>query len=669
MEESIERCFETVQGFHCFLWGNSPECHPLLVDIGLHHIAGCPHRHHYAHVGAEAVSTALTLGIQFYRVVREFGELKFPGVIDIVEHRYRFDEPACDATVGAAVVVFYTTGAGCNGCDDKDCGEYLFHDVTYRQGERNITRKMDVIFFPIGGIGNKRKNCMEGKDKIIVIPDIHGREFWKQAIKGHENDSIVFLGDYVDPYPYEGLEPSRGLETLAQVIEFKKQHPDNVTLLLGNHDLGYLSRIVCECRMDYENEAAIRRLLFTNLDLFDLVHVVKGDNRRFLFSHAGVTLGWIEQRSEHLQGVTENPEILNEMLHDRSRLARLITLLCDVSYLRGGGMDWGSPVWADAGELSIRQDNIPGFIQIFGHTQGNRPVSMADGTALCLDCRRAFVLDTASARIDVEKGWTPSVSWMKEQIPLHYDEILCSMRISDRMMSCPLPDGTRRFTDNALQESVLGTVWGYLLSDCQAVVKEDKPLTRKQMATALCKAGIPFEFIGTRLMIHMDNHDYSFCSSEDTDAYGGPYDDNSFNSGGMAVTLPSEVFVDFLRSFDSLVPENMAFIKSHEQEIRNNNKAEDILLSSVTAVLRPYLENKPEQYEVSLASCNEGNTPGRVELTIDTMPEYYPLLVMTLDADKFIEDPQKWLELGYRIMENPELAKGKDFVKYTEDCL
>lgn len=508
---------------------------------------------------------------------------------------------------------------------------------------------------------------MDSKEKIIVIPDIHGREFWKEAVRGHEKDSIVFLGDYVDPYTYEGIEQEKGLEMLEQVIEFKKEHMDNVTLLLGNHDLGYLSRIVCECRMDYVNEAEIRWLIYRNLGLFDLVHVVENNGRKYLFSHAGVTLGWIEQRKDYLHGVKDNPEILNDMLHDCSSLPRLITLLCDVSYLRGGEMDWGSPVWADAGELTIWQDNIPGFIQIFGHTQGNRPVSMADGTAVCLDCRRAFVLDTASARIDVQKDWTPSVPWMKDKLSRLDDAILESMRISDRMMSCPLPDGRRRFTDNNLRESVLGTIWGYLLSDCQSVVKEDRQLTREQMATALGKAGIPFKYIGTRLMIHMDNHDYSFWPDEDTDAYGGPYDDHSFNSGGMAVILPPEVFVDFLRSFDSLVPEIKTFIKSHEQEVRNSNKAEDILLSSVTAVLRPYMKNKPEQYEVSMDSCVDSYKTNKVKLTIDAMPDYCPSLIMTLDADKLIEDPKAWLDLGYRIMENPDLAKGMDFVKYMED--
>lgn len=83
---------------------------------------------------------------------------------------------------------------------------------------------------------------MDSKEKIIVIPDIHGREFWKEAVRGHEKESIVFLGDYVDPYTYEGIEQEKGLEMLEQVIEFKKDHMDNVTLLLGNHDLGYPSK-------------------------------------------------------------------------------------------------------------------------------------------------------------------------------------------------------------------------------------------------------------------------------------------------------------------------------------------------------------------------------------------------------------------------------------------
>ena len=71
---------------------------------------------------------------------------------------------------------------------------------------------------------------------MIIIPDIHGRTFWKSAVKGRETEEIVFLGDYVDPYSeLEGLEPLDGFIALSEIVEFKKLHPDNVTLLLGNH--------------------------------------------------------------------------------------------------------------------------------------------------------------------------------------------------------------------------------------------------------------------------------------------------------------------------------------------------------------------------------------------------------------------------------------------------
>ena len=42
--------------------------------------------------------------------------------------------------------------------------------------------------------------------KTLIIPDVHGRSFWKKAIKKHfdECDHVVFLGDYIDPYGWEG---------------------------------------------------------------------------------------------------------------------------------------------------------------------------------------------------------------------------------------------------------------------------------------------------------------------------------------------------------------------------------------------------------------------------------------------------------------------------------
>ena len=41
----------------------------------------------------------------------------------------------------------------------------------------------------------------------VIIPDVHGRKFWRSAVQGHEEDKIIFLGDYVDPYDWEEILP------------------------------------------------------------------------------------------------------------------------------------------------------------------------------------------------------------------------------------------------------------------------------------------------------------------------------------------------------------------------------------------------------------------------------------------------------------------------------
>ena len=41
--------------------------------------------------------------------------------------------------------------------------------------------------------------------KILCIPDVHCRKFWRQAVISNIGnvDKIIFLGDYLDPYQEE----------------------------------------------------------------------------------------------------------------------------------------------------------------------------------------------------------------------------------------------------------------------------------------------------------------------------------------------------------------------------------------------------------------------------------------------------------------------------------
>ena len=90
--------------------------------------------------------------------------------------------------------------------------------------------------------------------KVLVIPDIHGRKFWRKAISDNigKVDKVIFLGDYLDPYQNEIEENPELMECeyfydaknllkmLEDIIGLKKNEPDKYILLTGNHSNSYI---------------------------------------------------------------------------------------------------------------------------------------------------------------------------------------------------------------------------------------------------------------------------------------------------------------------------------------------------------------------------------------------------------------------------------------------
>jgi len=232
---------------------------------------------------------------------------------------------------------------------------------------------------------------------MIIIPDVHGRNFWKDAVKGHESEEIIFLGDYVDPYSsFENVAPRDGMRSLKEVLAFKKQHADNVTLLLGNHDLSYVSSYLPECRHDYENHDEIRKLISDNLSLFEIAHESHIGSHSLIFSHAGILSDWIEQNEDVMGGVTPGHEV--EELNNLFQSEKLYPALGDISEYRGGCQETGSCVWADINEhFNNMQKSSNRFCsdsyQIFGHTLQWHEEPIVTDSFACLDCRHAFHLD------------------------------------------------------------------------------------------------------------------------------------------------------------------------------------------------------------------------------------------------------------------------------------
>ena len=230
---------------------------------------------------------------------------------------------------------------------------------------------------------------------MIIIPDVHGRVFWKEIVKNSE-DKIIFLGDYVDPYPGENISLTGALDNLSEIIAYKKSNPSKVILLLGNHDFMYMDseHNKYSCRHDFENEPKITKILMDNRDLFQMDYSIEVKNKLYIFSHAGILKPWIEKYKKLFGEFPGSLDKINE-LYKKSD-PEFISSLLEISYYRGGWSDFGSMIWSDVREHSVScEENV---YQIFGHTQlKDKPIiekHFAD-----LDCRRPFFFDEKTGDI------------------------------------------------------------------------------------------------------------------------------------------------------------------------------------------------------------------------------------------------------------------------------
>lgn len=224
---------------------------------------------------------------------------------------------------------------------------------------------------------------------MLIIPDIHGRNFWKEAVKDRENELIIFLGDYLDPYTgLENITKEDAFNNFIEILEFKKAHMNNVILLLGNHDCTYaIGTDICNCRMDYMRRKDISKLFADNRDLFQLAYEVIIDDKKYILSHAGIHKGYFQACFGKEKDINDAVELFNTAWKEDNY--GLLNTLAIVSGYRGGWSKYGSMVWADIREFLPEPETFA--YQIVGHTQLKNPIVTEYIAAL--DCHRAFLLD------------------------------------------------------------------------------------------------------------------------------------------------------------------------------------------------------------------------------------------------------------------------------------
>jgi len=197
--------------------------------------------------------------------------------------------------------------------------------------------------------------------KIRIIPDVHGTHHWEDAKnKVNEYDKIIFQGDYVDPYDRYSTEEL--LSNFESIIEFKKNYPNKVVLLLGNHDL---NQYILDEPMSRKNPfilSEMKRLIIDNIDLFQICIQV-GD---YIVSHAGISKTWMKNVK------AKSIDDINKLLNPKDWFAFEFNGYDSYGYDKTQGPTWIRP------EALLTDMAFPK--QIVGHTRvNNSPQTIKEG--------------------------------------------------------------------------------------------------------------------------------------------------------------------------------------------------------------------------------------------------------------------------------------------------
>ena len=261
--------------------------------------------------------------------------------------------------------------------------------------------------------------------QILIIPDVHGRTFWKDAVEAHSDVPTVFLGDYLDQYAQEKITDKEAMDVFMYILAHKAAHPDSVHLLLGNHDMAYIDQRFGCGRHKYLDEDVVGRVYRDRIDLFELAFDAEVGGKRFLFTHAGVTKGWLScHRRLFADGLSA--KAFSDLWHGpKRRNEAFLDALTDVSILRWGQSKFGSPLWADLQETMGDKLCADGVVQVFGHSQQDVEPACLKDRAYCLDCRRVFYIDSQG---DVRDYITDKVVGDSRYIFLDIDGVMTSWR-------------------------------------------------------------------------------------------------------------------------------------------------------------------------------------------------------------------------------------------------
>jgi predicted phosphodiesterase len=196
---------------------------------------------------------------------------------------------------------------------------------------------------------NKKTN------KVIILGDTHGRNSWEKIDK-ETASKVIFLGDYFDSFNIPFQEQ---WDNFCNILDYKKDNPDKVILLLGNHDYHYLWT-TNEHYSGYqpENRNQIAACLDAEIEDGNIqICYVFND---FLFSHAGVTKEWYENNIINKTNIRDDINNLFKTNRDAFKFTPSNPM---DNY---GDSITQSPIWVRP--RALLSNKVDGFTQVVGHT-------------------------------------------------------------------------------------------------------------------------------------------------------------------------------------------------------------------------------------------------------------------------------------------------------------
>jgi len=210
--------------------------------------------------------------------------------------------------------------------------------------------------------------------RVLVVGDIHGR--WQLVNEAfnmfleEKYDKIIFTGDIYDSFERTDEDMMRCAHILNAMLS---TYPDQVIVLIGNHDEPYL-----RYNPEHYRCAGFRPLLHAK------VHPLLSPMKKYyqyaygignyLFTHAGLQYKWF---SKHFEVLQECADLMGLDITNESHIWQILDGVARTADAgiwkevgprrKGMDSDFGSPMWCDLDEM-IQQGPYPGLHQVCGHT-------------------------------------------------------------------------------------------------------------------------------------------------------------------------------------------------------------------------------------------------------------------------------------------------------------